>query len=814
MRQEPRKILARVFVALLIFLIGVVIYKQGNPYAYPGLENRILFVLVPSGIVLLYLYLEERETRNRLFSVIMVTIGRLHESKFMRFCEGIWERSPSLIRTRVSKVLAVLYTYLHKMSGYMLKQDPKQVVSYAFLGMLLIVALQSIFPQPSLEWARTYLMIVAVALGAITFYLNRDKLDEIEDDTRQEEIEGNRREMEFAGKYPRINRVWGVRWIVKWMYKEGWWYSVFLFVVLAISISFIVHVDLGGFLTVDEPRWINTGSSIPSVPGSYEEAMSFTFIQKSYARSEGYWDAYLSGNFGATFNNANPSATVNFLHFPAYMLKDHISFNAYLTAARLMIIMNNIFMLLVIYFIIKKLYSKKQALIGLTFIALLPQFVGFSRIISHDSFQGLYIIIFILYLWSALKYNQKKDYIITGIFFSLAILTQYKSEFLVPLLFLMPVMYYYIYGDINIANKFITKLPHLYFATIFTSLIILPAVLIYPQIIFERFFFYSRTPILLATCLSIFIFTSFAVKPKFNVGIRSNLKKFEHIFVRITVLLLSGIFFYSLLNISQRNMDLFYMQIDDTYLYALSASFEMLFSSIPTIFFPIYFIWLIAYFYKPRIDFSFILIVIFFALFMLMIFASYKVTNNGGEYTILGSRYIFVLIPLLLVGFASSKLFDQISFKKMVIILLIIITSLSFSNLSFSPFELNYNNLLVPEGELLTRTTWAMDTLVTSEYLNQNYHNVTVYNPRGRLEFLVNDDIKVLPWHIKFWEYNPDYIIIEWEKDHMFTEIFDYYRDNKEPIWVYRINGAIYTGIYKFDSNINYEELLSNANQN
>lgn len=246
MRQELRKILARVFVALLIFLIGVVIYKQGNPYAYPGLENRILFVLVPSGIVLLYLYLEERENRNRLFSVIMVTISRLHESKFMRFCEGIWERSPSLIRTRVSKVLAVLYTYLHKMSGYMLKQDPKEVVSHVFLGMLLIVALQSIFPQPPLEWAKTPVMIAAVTLGVITFYLNRDKLGEIEDEARQEEIEENLREMEFGEKYPRINQIWGVRWVVRWMNKEGWWYSGGLIITFILSIA-LYSYNLGSY---------------------------------------------------------------------------------------------------------------------------------------------------------------------------------------------------------------------------------------------------------------------------------------------------------------------------------------------------------------------------------------------------------------------------------------------------------------------------------------------------------------------------------------------------------------------------------------
>ncbi|MCD4705348.1 glycosyltransferase family 39 protein, partial [bacterium] len=137
----------------------------------------------------------------------------------------------------VSKVLAVIHPYLHKMSGYMLKQDPKQVVSHVFLGMLLIVALQSIFPQPSLEWAMTPVMIVAVALGVVTFYLNRDKLGEIEEEARQEEIEEKRRELEFGEKYPRVNGVWGVRRVVRWMYKVGWWYSTVVIILVIIGFS-------------------------------------------------------------------------------------------------------------------------------------------------------------------------------------------------------------------------------------------------------------------------------------------------------------------------------------------------------------------------------------------------------------------------------------------------------------------------------------------------------------------------------------------------------------------------------------------------
>jgi len=266
MRQELRKILARVFVALLMFLIGVVIYKQGNPYAYPGLENRILFVLVPSGIVLLYLYLEERES------------------------------SPSLVHVCVSKVLAVIHPYLHKMSGYMLKQDPKQVVSHAFLGMLLIVALQSIFPQPSLGWARTPVIIAAVVLGVVTFYLNRDKLGEIEEEARKEEIEEKRREMEFGEKYPLVNRVWGVRWVVRWTYKEGWWYSGILLLIVLWG-GFLIFHNLGSVDFYHDESW--HVSVIESLRHG-EGFNTWNFIEN---KSDGpYTRGYLTNWFGYQFS--------------------------------------------------------------------------------------------------------------------------------------------------------------------------------------------------------------------------------------------------------------------------------------------------------------------------------------------------------------------------------------------------------------------------------------------------------------------------------------------------------------------------------
>jgi hypothetical protein len=126
----------------------------------------------------------------------------------------------------------------------------KKSISYAFLGMLLIFAVQTIVPG-LLEWEKDQIIIAVVALGTINFYLNRDKLNGIEDEARQEEVEEKRRELEFAERYPRINLIWGVRGIVSLIYKEGWWYGLLLFAFFIIS--FILRIwNYNRVPTVDE----------------------------------------------------------------------------------------------------------------------------------------------------------------------------------------------------------------------------------------------------------------------------------------------------------------------------------------------------------------------------------------------------------------------------------------------------------------------------------------------------------------------------------------------------------------------------------
>ncbi len=86
-----------------------------------------------------------------------------------------------------------------------------------------------------------YLVLLTIGSGFFTFYFNRERLEEIEEDIRQEELAEKRRKMEFAGKYPLINQIWGVRWIGKWMYKEGIFYSLLLVFISAYGSFLIFH---------------------------------------------------------------------------------------------------------------------------------------------------------------------------------------------------------------------------------------------------------------------------------------------------------------------------------------------------------------------------------------------------------------------------------------------------------------------------------------------------------------------------------------------------------------------------------------------
>ncbi len=225
--RELREILVRLLVGLAVFLTVVLIYKHSDPYAYPGLEDKIIYALAPVGIVTIYLYLIDSDVCSRLLRAGGVT-GVMQDNR--RLCNDLWQSAPRPVR-----MVAAF------------------CVRYGFIVLLLLVVLQSIAPDTVLlVGLRTYLMVATALLGAVTFYLTRDTLADIEVEARQEEIAERKRDAEFVEKYPRVNMVWGLRRVVRWGYKEGWWCSGGLMLMVVVGFGLRIW-NLGRLgLTFDE----------------------------------------------------------------------------------------------------------------------------------------------------------------------------------------------------------------------------------------------------------------------------------------------------------------------------------------------------------------------------------------------------------------------------------------------------------------------------------------------------------------------------------------------------------------------------------
>ena len=130
-----------------------------------------------------------------------------------------------------------------------------QVSPYFFLAILIVLALNQFLKLDFLLDRNIHLVILGIAFGFLAFYKNRDRIEqEIEDEKNQEELAEKRRADQFAFKFPRINRIWGLRWIVKWMYKEGGKYILFL-IVLIIYASIIIFQNLGSHNLYHDEQW-------------------------------------------------------------------------------------------------------------------------------------------------------------------------------------------------------------------------------------------------------------------------------------------------------------------------------------------------------------------------------------------------------------------------------------------------------------------------------------------------------------------------------------------------------------------------------
>lgn len=211
---EYRGVVLTVLAMLLIFLIGVIIYKHFNPFALPGIERRTLFVLVSLGLLTLALYFPYSWAASKLKSLRV----RWVPSTLQPLLD--WAAAkPGNIGARID--------IAHLIS---------KGISIIFLTLLVLLVLEPIFGWGFLQNYQTALIVATIGIGALALWLNRDRIN-LKAETKREDLGEAERKKRFGGTFPKINKIPVLSWLVRWMYKEGWVYSIGLVLLITVGLG-------------------------------------------------------------------------------------------------------------------------------------------------------------------------------------------------------------------------------------------------------------------------------------------------------------------------------------------------------------------------------------------------------------------------------------------------------------------------------------------------------------------------------------------------------------------------------------------------
>jgi hypothetical protein len=174
-------------------------------------------------------------------------------------------------------------------------------------------------------------------------------------------------------------------------------------------------ISLGTFITADESRWMS--------------------------RSLNFYDALLHCDWIGTYQTSHPGVVTMWLAgatLTAYQKLASLrlvswDYNGYLFAGAFPIALAVSVCVLIVFFLLKKLFGRRIAVLGALFIALDPFLISYSRVIHLDALLAMFMTISALLLVVYLNGQEKKSWLVaSGVFMGLAILTKRPALFLLP----------------------------------------------------------------------------------------------------------------------------------------------------------------------------------------------------------------------------------------------------------------------------------------------------------------------------------------------------------------------------------------------
>lgn len=286
--------------------------------------------------------------------------------------------------------------------------------SHCFLLSLVVIAVNQFLKRAWIIDNLFYISVVSIAFGFLTFYAHRNRVEkEIEDEKEEEEKAEKKREGEFDDKFPRLNKMWGLGGIVRWMYKEGWGFSVGLIVIIIVGLW--LRLRLTGQLSL----WVDEANSV--------------LVAKRIA-----------GGFGQTLMDGSLyDRAFIYHHYLGYIFKLFSNVNIYVLGrvANIPFFMGTIILL---YIFVSKLLNKTIALLSSFFFSLSSVAIMlFREVRFYEMYLLFYFATAILIYYSIdilskknifKKENLKKIIlliILTGVIGAIAIDTHLLSFFII-----------------------------------------------------------------------------------------------------------------------------------------------------------------------------------------------------------------------------------------------------------------------------------------------------------------------------------------------------------------------------------------------
>jgi len=172
-----------------------------------------------------------------------------------------------------------------------------------------------------------------------------------------------------------------------------------------------------------------------------------------YERIPQYWNALEQGNWRKTFINDKPGISLAMVSGAALLYdqspmtlcsenEQNITIcnqnrsEMLLFFFRLPLLLFNFFILLYLFFIIKKLSGENVALLSVLFMGLSPMLLGITQIVNPDALLWSTGAAALFSFFLLLQSREKKYIFVSGFFLALSILSKYTASFLLPIFLL------------------------------------------------------------------------------------------------------------------------------------------------------------------------------------------------------------------------------------------------------------------------------------------------------------------------------------------------------------------------------------------